>query len=196
MAPTSSYFSVRTPRRRSSRRPGTRTLLASVLALFGILTGSFAVAAPAAALTVPPRTALENHIAWVVKNLIVAERAAHGVPYIYMNADLMLSARRHDVAMANYNTMSHQLPGEAVFSTRMTQAGYHWSWAGENIAWNSAMTETGAVTLEKLMYNEVAPNNGHRLNILNPHFLHVGVDVYLDYKHHKIWLTTDFGRPA
>jgi uncharacterized protein YkwD len=44
------------------------------------------------------------------------------------------------------------------------------------------------------MYNEKAPNNGHRLNILSSKFRQVGVDVYLDRTHHKVWLTTDFGR--
>ncbi|HEY3750595.1 MAG TPA: CAP domain-containing protein, partial [Pseudonocardiaceae bacterium] len=107
--------------------------------------------------------------------------------------NLVLSARRHNVTMARYNTMSHQLPGEPYFGTRMTNAGYTWSWAGENIGWNSAMNTRGVVTLEKLMYNETAPNNSHRLNILNWHFRNVGVDVYLDKVHHKAWLTTDYG---
>ena len=190
MAPTSSYFAPR-PRRR--RR--TRTLLLALLAVLGISAGSFTVAQPAAAVTIPPRTALEEHIALVLKALMVTERAAHGVPYIYMSTKLQASARRHNVTMAYYNTMSHQLPHEPWFGTRMTQAGYTWTYAGENIGWNSVMTETGVLTLEKLMYNEVPPNDGHRLNILSRHFLHVGVDVYFDYKHHKVWLTTDFGHP-
>jgi uncharacterized protein YkwD len=43
------------------------------------------------------------------------------------------------------------------------------------------------------MYNETPPNDGHRLNILNTHYRNVGVDVYFDKVHHKLWLTTDFG---
>jgi uncharacterized protein YkwD len=175
-----------------TRVRGLRRIAVSVLALFGVMTSLFVTAGPASA-TLPARTTLENHIAWVVKNLIVTERALNGVPYIYMNANLMLSARRHNVAMAKANTMSHQLPGEPYFGTRMTQAGYYWSYAGENIAWNSSMTETGAVAVQKMMYNEKAPYDGHRLNILNRHFVHVGVDVYLDAVHHKLWLTVDFG---
>ena len=43
------------------------------------------------------------------------------------------------------------------------------------------------------MYNEVAPYDGHRLNILNRHYRDVGIDIYMDAAHHKMWLTQDFG---
>jgi uncharacterized protein YkwD len=179
------------PSRRRVR--GSSRIATAFFALFGVVASLFISVGPASAITVPERTALENSIAWAVKNLMVTERALHGVPYIGMSKNLQLSARRHNIAMARANTMSHQLPGEPYFGTRITQAGYIWDYAGENIAWNSAMSTAGALTLEKMMYNEVAPNDGHRLNILNRHFSNVGVDVYLDWTHHKLWLTTDFG---
>jgi uncharacterized protein YkwD len=56
------------------------------------------------------------------------------------------------------------------------------------------MNTGGVRRLETLMYHEKAPNDGHRRNILNSHFRNVGVDVYIDRAHHKVWLTTDFGR--
>ena len=96
--------------------------------------------------------------------------------------------------MARANQLSHQLPGEADFTRRIDKAGYHWTYAGENIAWNSVMTKRGVVALEKLMYHEQPPNDGHRQNILSRHFRNVGVDVYIDRTHHKVWLTTDFAR--
>jgi len=43
------------------------------------------------------------------------------------------------------------------------------------------------------MYNEVAPYNGHRLNILSRTYRDVGVYIYMDGTHHKMWLTVDFG---
>ncbi len=54
------------------------------------------------------------------------------------------------------------------------------------------MTLGGVVILEKMLYGEKAPNNGHRLNILSKHYRNAGMDVYFDPKHHKVWLTTDF----
>jgi uncharacterized protein YkwD len=172
-----------------------RRVAVSIAALLGVLASLFVTAGPAAA-TLPTRTAYESSIAWAVKNLIVTERAANGVPYIGMSKYLQLSARRHNVTMAKYNTMSHQLPGEPYFGTRITQTGYIWNYAGENIAWNSAISTSAALTLEKMMYNEVAPYDGHRLNILNRHFSNVGVDVYIDNTHHKLWMTVDFGHRA
>jgi uncharacterized protein YkwD len=90
--------------------------------------------------------------------------------------------------------MSHQLPGEAFFATRFQKAGYHWQYAGENVGWNSRTSKAGVLMLEKVMYAEKAPYDGHRLNILGKHYRDVGIDVYIDKKHHKVWLTTDFGR--
>jgi uncharacterized protein YkwD len=177
-------------------QPQTRPvrLLGIALALLGLLAATLVAPSRADATTVPRRTATELRIAWVIKRLINTERALHGRSPVRMNADLQLSARRHNLTMARFNTMSHQLPGEPYFATRMTQAGYRWYYAGENIGWNMDMSQSGVVVLEKIMYNEKAPNDGHRLNILDSHYRDVGVDVYFDRQHHKVWLTTDFGR--
>ena len=43
-----------------------------------------------------------------------------------------------------------------------------------------------------LWYHEKPPNDGHRLNILAPFFRNVGVGIV--FKHHRLWLTADFGR--
>jgi uncharacterized protein YkwD len=158
-----------------------------------LLVGLGTTAAPAQAATTR-RTATE--LAWgraVLKELNV-ERRAHHLPALKMDQRLRLSARWHNLTMARFNTMSHQLPGESDFANRISRAGYRWSYAGENIGWNSRMSQSGVVALEKVMYREKAPNDGHRLNILSGKFKNVGVDVYVDKKHHKVWLTTDFGR--
>jgi uncharacterized protein YkwD len=167
--------------------------------VLGVLAPLVISAAPANAASadtatrVPSRTASEASIGKAVRDLINVERARYGLRPVHMNVHLLQSARIHDVNMARANEMSHQLAGEANFGTRMDDAGYHWTWAGENIAWNSQMDKAGVLELEKMMYNEHAPNNGHRLNILSKHFHNVGVDVFMDKAHHKVWLTTDFG---
>jgi uncharacterized protein YkwD len=170
-------------------------LLLSAATLLGVLTVATVNASPASA-AVPPRTTIERQIAWSIKAIINNERAAHGLAPMHMSFDLMLSARRHNVTMARYDTMSHQLPGEPYFGRRMILAGYNWNYAGENIAWNSDMSKAGVVLLQNLMYHEKAPYNDHRLNILSRHYRNVGVDVYMDKTHHKVWLTTDFGHRA
>jgi uncharacterized protein YkwD len=193
VAALTSQFSTRNrvgPTRRLGHLRKTSTTIAI---LAGVLASMFTVAAPASAASLPVRTTSEKKIALAVQTLINAERKANHLPAVRMNFDLIVSARRHDVAMAKRNTMSHQLPGEAYFATRIKAAGYNWRYAGENIAWNNSMTTNGVLTLERLMYAERAPYNGHRLNILSKHYADVGVDVYFDKKHHKVWLTTDFG---
>ena len=128
-------------------------------------------------------------------NTLNNERAAHHLPALRMNGALVSSAHGHNLAMANANTMSHQLPGEAYFSTRISNAGYNWQMCGENIGWNSDMSTGGAIALEQDMYAE-GPGGGHYDNIVNSSFRDIGIDVWFDNVHHKLWLTEDFGAPA
>lgn len=169
---------------RSHRLPVVVALLCALLATL------LAVACPASASTTKSR---EHDIALSVLRHINHERSLHHLRPVSMNSDLVLAAHRHNLTMARYDEMSHQLPGEAYFANRILAAGYRWSWAAENIAWNTQMDMTGVITLQKMMYAERAPYNEHRLNILGSHYKNVGVDVYFDTKHHKVWLTTDFG---
>jgi uncharacterized protein YkwD len=179
----SSTASVRAPSAR--RRILIPALLLAVVAPLGLCT------AAASAIT----TREVNYAAavlWRINN----ERRIHDLAPVRLNARLSSAARQHDIDMARYDTLSHQLPNEPSFGTRITRAGYSWSAIGENIAWSSTMTKWGAISLERAMYFEQPPNDGHRLNILNPRYRDVGVDVYVDNVHHKIWITTDYGRHA
>jgi uncharacterized protein YkwD len=177
---------------RRAHRGAVLAALVLVIALLGTLVHPGSAAART---TLPPRTVVEITFATAVEKLLNTERALNHLKPLTSNARLMTSARSHNVAMATTNTMAHQVRGEQGLGSRITAAGYKWSWAGENIGWNSAMTAAGVLLLQKAMFNERPPNDGHRLNILNSHFTNVGVDVYLDTTHHKVWLTTDFGRP-
>lgn len=189
MLPRKPVLATPQPTRRGGRL---RALLLTAAMLLGLAVCATTSAGPAGA-SVPSRTKLERSIGRTIHEMINQERAAHGLSPVRMSPKLQLAARRHNVHMARHNEMSHQLPGEPYFGQRILNAGYHWSYAGENIAWNSVMTRSGVQLLERLMYNEKAPYNDHRLNILSRHYKAVGVDVYMDKAHHKIWLTTDFG---
>ena len=95
--------------------------------------------------------------------------------------------------MANDDLLSHQCPGEKSLGDRLDAAHYDWSTAGENIGWTSAMTTAGVRALETYMYNEKAPNDGHRQIILSSAFRDVGISVITDTTHNRLWLTEDFG---
>lgn len=149
--------------------------------------------APHSGSTVPARSADEVRIGRALLDMLNRERREHHLPALSMDSHLQLSARRHDLAMAHTDDMSHQVSGEKDLGTRVSAAGYRWSWAGENIGWNSDMSQSGVLALEQMMYDEKPPNDGHRENILSTHYRNVGVDVYFDQPNHKVWLTTDFG---
>ena len=123
------------------------------------------------------------------------ERASHGLPALKMNSRLVDAAHTHNLAMAKANTLSHRLDGEAALGSRVSAAGYRWSMVGENVAYNSDRSESGVLAVQKAMYNEKPPDDGHRENILNKKFVDVGIDVINDSAHGKVWLVTDFGRP-
>lgn len=124
---------------------------------------------------------------------INSERAAHGLPALHMNSNLISSAHGHNLAMAAANEMSHQLPGEPPLSQRLLNAGYRFYYGGENIGWTTDQTTDGVLAVHEAMYNEVPPNDGHRQNILSTHYTDVGIDVYIDARNGKAWITEDFG---
>ena len=130
-------------------------------------------------------------------SVLNSERRCHHLRPLRMTTKLTLSAHRHNATMAKADSMSHQLPGEAYFANRISATGYRWQSAGENIGWNSSMTNSGLQVLERQMYGEKAPGEtGHRQNILSRSFRQIGIDVYFDNANHKMWFTQDFGQPA
>lgn len=156
-----------------------------------------AQAAPVPAVTPAAATlSTTNHKDWAgaVFTQLNAERAQNGLPALKLSTRLGYSAHRHNLLMAQQNTLSHQLPGEASLGDRISVFYPSWSALGENIAWNSQRSQAGVLALETSMYNETPPNDGHRRNILSTTFVDVGVDVIDDSTHGRVWLTTDFGK--
>jgi uncharacterized protein YkwD len=185
----------------ASLRTVRTVLLAATLGLAILLISAAfhpgtASAATSAATTTVTKSALAKQYAASMLSLLNQERADHNLRPLAMEAHLLTSAYNHNTRQAAQNTMSHQLPGEPYFATRISNTGYQWSTVGENVAWNSDRTLAGVQYLQRTMYNEVAPNNGHRLNILSTQFTQIGIDVYFDNTHNKMWITQDFGRPT
>ncbi len=156
-----------------------------------------------AAKSAPSRTTTESSPSYATRsdwaNAVLAElnseRASHGLRALKMNSKLVSAAHAHNLAMAKANTLSHQLSGEAALGSRVSAAGYRWSAVAENVAYNGSRSQAGVLAVQKAMYNEKPPNDGHRQNILNKTYVDVGIDVISDSVHGKVWLVTDFGRP-
>jgi uncharacterized protein YkwD len=142
-----------------------------------------------------PTAAVADAAAQVVAH-VNAVRVQNGLPALSVLTGLNASARMHDITMAGGCGLSHQCSGEAVFSARISAQGVQWTLAGENIGsggpvTGSAATAQMALRLTDMMFAEVAPNDGHRRNLLSASFRHIGVDVYLAADG-TAWMTQDF----
>ena len=172
-----------------------RALVVALLSFALVLTSiSGAASAGATATSATTVSQLESTLEVAMFNLLNQERVAGLRPALKWATALHVSAHAHNLAMARYNMMSHQCPGEASPGTRITKSGYKWRNWGENVGWTTDESVAGILYMEKLMFGERAPNNGHRLNILG-NFKNVGIDVYIDTVHHHLWYTQDFGTP-
>jgi len=129
--------------------------------------------------------------------MINQARAQAGLPAYTVIGGLVISAGRHNRLMADGCGLSHQCPGEPPLGTRETDAGVHWTAAGENIGEGGPVADTTAaitqmaVALTQDMLNEQPPDDGHRLNLLSSTFTHIGIAIYRD-SHGTVWMTQDF----
>jgi uncharacterized protein YkwD len=150
--------------------------------------------APAAASTlgalgaqgiVPARLLMQGSLETRVLALTNRHRRAKGCVPLRSRYSLRRSSRAHSVTMARHNEMSHQLPGEPWFSTRITRAGYRsWRVVAENVA-------RGFDSPEEVVQAWMA-SPGHRRNILNCRLRDLGVGVVLSGG--QLWWTQNFGR--
>lgn len=174
-----------------------RALVAVLVTLALLATGLIrpAPAASAPLLRILPMGLTETSYARTVMQTLNDQRSAHGLKRLRLSLALSLAAGRHNAAMARANTISHQLRGERDFVARGRLAGWRIRCAtGENIGVSARMDRGGAVELQKLMYGERPPYDGHRQNILSSRYTHVGVAVLVDRRNQRVWLTTDFGQ--
>ena len=144
-----------------------------------------------------PSTAGAGSAMEQVLQQVNAARAQAGLPAYTITAGLTTSADRHNSAMADGCGLSHQCPGEPPLGSRETDAGVHWSTAGENVGEGGRVADSPdaiaqmAKELTTDMLNERPPDDGHRKNILSSQFHHIGIAVFRD-SHGTVWLTQDF----
>jgi uncharacterized protein YkwD len=151
-------------------------------------------AGPATASTAP--AALAQPAVRRVLKLINTARARAGLPGYTLTGGLRRSSTRHNDLMAHGCGLSHQCPGEPPLGARETAAGVRWTTAAENIGEGGPEPDTAAaitqiaLTLTSDMLSEKPPADGHRLNLLNPAFHHIGIAIYRD-RSGTVWLTQD-----
>ena len=144
-----------------------------------------------------PTTASNTSVAQQLLAQVNQLRAASGLRPYTMAAGLVASAHQHNLVMSGGCGLNHQCPGEADLGARVSAQGVRWHSCGENIGESGSAANTQAAILAAAknlttsMYNEKAPNDGHRKNLLSTGFTQIGIDVIRD-AHGTVWLTQDF----
>lgn len=119
-------------------------------------------------------------------SLINAHRAQAGAPPLRGCGALSTAAQAYSVVLMNSGVLSHTCPNGSTPRTRIDAAGYrNWTWIGENIAMGYP---TVASVVEAWMASP-----GHRANILNPSFEHLGIGVTSDPSTGRMWWVQKFG---
>ena len=113
----------------------------------------------------PATAASKREMRTAVRCLINKQRARHHLPALHASAALDSSAQRWSNAMVGSGRFTHG----ANFAARISAAGFHWSYAGENIA-------TGFETPTQVVRGWMA-STGHCQNILNPDYADVGTGI-------------------
>jgi uncharacterized protein YkwD len=139
--------------------------------------------APASSATRPASAANASYENQVV-TLTNQERAKAGCPALTVDSRLTAAARGHSQDMATRNYFDHNTPEGVTPWTRITNAGYHYTSAAENIA-------EGQPTPDAVM-TAWMNSTGHRENILNCKLRNIGVGLAYNAKHTPYW-TQDFG---
>lgn len=121
-----------------------------------------------------------------VIELVNEERAAYGLPALKENAELDKVATMKSEDMAKLNYFSHTSPTYGSPFEMLTNLGINYTAAGENIAMGQPTPES---VMDAWMNSE-----GHRANILNSNFTHIGVGIVKNSRGQYIWTQT-FLRP-
>jgi uncharacterized protein YkwD len=127
---------------------------------------------------------------------INAARVDAGLAALTLDTKLSKASALHNQLMIDSCGLNHECPGESGLGERFSAQGVQWTMAGENIGYGSSGSSDAAMIkaangLTDSMLAEVAPNDGHRKNLLNKSFKRIGLSVLRDSKG-VTWMTQDF----
>jgi uncharacterized protein YkwD len=153
-------------------------------------------AKPKAAKSKVTVVATDDSVLGQVLDHINAARKDAGLDALTLDDDLSKASALHNQLMINGCGLSHQCPGEDSIGPRFSAQGVQWTSAGENIGFGSSGSSDAEIIaaangLTDSMLAEKPPNDGHRKNLLNTGFKHIGLSVVRDSKG-VTWMTQDF----
>lgn len=157
------------------------TLVLGLFGASGLVRSCTTTTAPAPA----PSTRLDISAECV--RMVNSERAARGIGPVSVDLKITYAAETHSRYQASISTMTHLSANGAKAGTRLYNVGYNWSTYGENVA-------AGQQTCTSVM-SAWMNSSGHRANILNPNFVHIGIGAMANGSGVVYW-TMDLGKPV
>lgn len=115
----------------------------------------------------------------LIVNLVNQERVNAGLQPLKVNFKLVKVARLKAQDMVENNYFSHTSPTYGSPFDMIKAEGVNYRYAGENIAGNSTASGAMAAWMR---------SDGHRANILNPNFTHIGVGVAYQASPYNIYV--------
>lgn len=118
----------------------------------------------------------ENNIEDYVLELVNKERVKNKLPFYKNDPSLVIAARQHSKEMIDLDYFAHDSPKKewAEAYQRAYYAGFFEAFVGENIAYNFG--ENDKMAAKNLMQTWLK-SPGHRANILNKEYTHIGVGI-------------------
>ncbi len=165
-----------------------------VMPLVGRVFASPAVHQPQPVLPPPGITHLQQ-VDNLVFDLTNQARRAKGLPPLSRDDELANVARAYSDDMLVRRFFDHTTPDGVTFDKRISAHYPHWIYAvGENIWFASGYNPGNAQKLAKEIIDDWMSSPGHRENLLDPGYTHLGVGV--SARHHTIRATQEFvGKP-
>jgi uncharacterized protein YkwD len=156
--------------------------IAGAVALVFAATSVFSLAAPS-----PAAAWSENAFSAASENELVAltnqSRAAAGRKALKVDSELRSIARWRSKDMIQRDYFSHDIPGYGRVFDVMSDKGYCYHIAGENIGWNNASDSTAT----QKVHNAFMDSSGHRANILGKAWDVIGIGAYKGANGKKMW---------
>ena len=100
--------------------------------------------------------------------LVNQERAKMGLKELEIHEGLVKLARMKSKDMIDLGYFAHQSPTYGLPFDMIRQAGIPFIYAGENLAGAPSVTRAHTALMN---------SSGHRANILNPNFTHIGIGI-------------------
>ncbi|MEV6341953.1 ricin-type beta-trefoil lectin domain protein [Actinoplanes sp. NPDC051851] len=127
---------------------------------------------------------------------INAARTSAGLKALTLDENLSKASALHNQLMINGCGLEHQCSGEGDLGTRFSAQGVTFGGVGENIGYGSSGTDDAAILaaangLTDGMLAEVAPDDGHKKNLLSSSFTRIGLSV-IRADDGLTWMTQDF----